>query len=79
MRRAGGEAGGGEVAAFLGYGVAAGARAAAGEWLPRGVLPLVLDLDETLLVAWTGKKLGEALSRAARAAEDAKSGAGRCA
>ena len=68
-----------QVPVFLGYSVAAGARAAAANFIEGSRLPLVLDLDETLLVAYTSKKLCAELSRLAHARADAQaSGRARC-
>ena len=65
--------------AFLGYSVAAGARVAAANFIEGSRLPLVLDLDETLLVAYTSKKLCMELQRLQHARAEAKaSGRARC-
>lgn len=58
------------VAAFWGYSVAAGAPELAASLLDAVRLPLVLDLDETLLAAFAGGQL-EARLEAARAARRA--------
>ena len=57
------DAGDQQVPVFLGYSVAAGARMAAANFIEGSRLPLILDLDETLLCAYTSKKLGSELER----------------
>jgi predicted HAD superfamily phosphohydrolase YqeG len=51
-----------EAPVFLGYCLAAAAAETAAALLRKGQLPLLLDLDDTLLVAFTRKMLREKIT-----------------